>query len=218
MTQSAPSPLALDELDQELGALPGPRRRERLATALVMVAALVASIGLGASLVGEIRYALTPTTPVELGELAHASLPADLSNRYVRGDGLLASQGSIRYERPMEGDSFRLASVAGNPRIWIEIRVPEGMEGPRFVPPTSFVGRLVPLASAGLRHAGLDRNIAAASPVKVEPGAWLLIDGASPRASRWSLALSALLAYFAVWNTIGLYRLARPARERRRAA
>ncbi len=215
--QSAPSPPLAppDELDSELDALPAPRRRERLATALVMVAALVASLGLGASLLGEIRYALSPTAPVELGELAHASLTPQLSNRYVRGAGLLASQGAIRYERPMEGDSFRLAGIAGNARVWVEIRVPEGMEGPKFVPPTSFVGRLVPFSSAGLRHAGLDRNVAAASSVKIEPDAWLLIDGASPRASRWALALTALLAYFAVWNAIGLFRLARPPRELR---
>ena len=217
MAQSAPSPpiAPLDERDSELGALPAPRRRERLATALVMVAALVASLGLGASLVGEIRYALSPTTPVELGELAQATLASNLTNRYVRGAGLLATHGAIRYERPMEGDSFRLANVAGNPKVWVEIRVPEGMEGPKFVPPTSFVGRLVPFSTAGLRHAGLDKNVSAASSAKVEPDAWLLIDGASPRASRWSLALSALLAYFAIWNAIGLYRLARPPRELR---
>jgi two-component system response regulator AtoC len=191
--------------DPELEALPAPRREERRFTLVLMVATILASAAMGWALRGEVRYALTPPTPVELGDLGHATPTADLANRYVRAGGLLASAGAIRYERPMEGDSFRLAPIAGNPGVWVEIRVPEGMEGPKFAPPTSFVGRLVPFREAGVRHAGLVKSAGAAVP----PNAWLLVDGSSPRASRWAIALGVLLAYFAAYNAFGLFKLFR---------
>lgn len=127
---------------------------------------------------------------------------------------MLGSAGAIRYARPLEGDSFRLQPVAGNRRIWAEIRVPEGMEGPRFVPPTIFAGRLVPFDQAGLRHAGLRRSVLQQTGAQVPADAWLLIDGASPRASRWAVALAALFTFFAVWNAVNVVRILRPVRDR----
>lgn len=197
------------EADPELEALPAPPRDEQRFTALLMGATLVASLWMAVALRGEIRYALSPAAPLEVGDLVQSTPDPGMANRYVRATGLLASAGAIRYERPMEGDSFRLAPIAGNPNVWVEIRVPEGMEGPKFAPPTSFVGRLVPFERAGLRHAGLEKSVAAAGGGAVPAQAWLLVEGASPRASRWAIALGVLLFYFACWNGVGLYRLLR---------
>ena len=199
--------------DPDLVALPAPRREERRFTVLLMVATALASAWMIFSLRGEVGYALSSPAPLELGDLAQATPAAELANRYVRASGLLASVGSIRYERPMEGDSFRLAPLAGNPKVWIEIRVPEGMEGPKFAPPTSFVGRLVPFREAGIRHAGLARSVEAAGGAKISPDAWVLVDGSSPRASRWSIALGLLLAYFTGWNLYGVFKLMRRVRD-----
>lgn len=215
-TPQVPSPLALGpgdaEVDPELSALPAPPRRDQKLTAAVMGATMLASLLLAFALRGEVRYAISSPTPVELGDLSRAA-PPDLENRYVRAAGLIATVGAIRYERLLEGDSFRLAPLAGNPKVWIEIRVPEGMEGPKFAPPTSFVGRLVPFHEAGVRHAGLEASVAKAGGMSVPKDAYLLIDGASPRASRWSIAMVALLAYFAVWNAIGLLKMFKKVRD-----
>jgi hypothetical protein len=213
-----PAPLPLDVAadqrpDPELLALPAPPRHERRLTVLLMAVVSLASCWLLWSLRGEVQYAFSPSTPVELGDLTRTMPEAGQVNRYVRASGLLAATGSIRYERPMEGDSFRLAPLAGNPKVWVEIRVPEGMEGPRFTPPTSFVGRLVPFAQAGIRHRGLGSSLARAGVSPVPDGAWLLIDGGSPRASRWSVALGALLLYFLVWNGVGVAQLLRRVRD-----
>lgn len=199
--------------DPEFLALPAPPRQERALTVALMGLTIVASLMVLWTLRGEVRYALSPSTPVELGELAQATPTAELSNRYTRASGLLASSRAIRYERPMEGDSFRLVPIAGNDKVWVEIRVPEGMEGPKFAPPTSFVGRLVPFAEAGIRHVGLARSVAEAGGGKVPEGAWLLVDGTSPRASRWAIALGALLAYFVAWNVLGVFRLTRKIKD-----
>lgn len=193
--------------DPELLALPAPPKRERTITVALMALTALAAAWMAMLLLGEARYALSSGELMEAPELTTLQPGADLENRYVRASGLLAAQGAIRYGRAAEGDSFRLAPIAGNPKIWIEIRVPEGFEGPRFVPPSSFAGRLVPFRKAGLRHARLPESVAAQTDKRVPEDAWILIDGSSPRASRWAVALVALFFGFAAWNVVGIARV-----------
>lgn len=202
--------------DPELLALPAPPRRERTVTVVLMVVTAALAAWMAFTLRGEARYALTQGQPLELGELTALQPTEALANRYVRAGGLLGTAGAIKYGRAAEGDSFRLAPVAGNPKLWVEIRVPEGFEGPRFVPPTQFAGRLVPLAEAGIRHVGLARAVEAQAGVRLAPDAWVLIDGASPRASRWALALVLLFLGFAGWNVAAMGRILVRVRDRER--
>src|SRR5262249_41424154 len=102
------------------------------------------------------------------------------------------------------------------PNLWIEIRVPEGFEGPRFVPPTAFAGRLVPLKRAGVRHSSLAAAVREQTDITIPDGAWLLIDGGSPRASPWAVALLALFVGFALWNLAGVARVLSRVRDRDR--
>lgn len=209
LTNDAGSP------DPELIALPAPPTRERKVTVVLMLVTAALAVWMAAALFAEARYALTPGTPTDLGDLAALTSPsADLANRYVRAAGLLGTAGAIRYGRAAEGDSFRLAPIAGNANVWIEIRVPEGFEGPRFVPPTTFAGRLVPFKDAGIRHAFLRDSVREQTDKPIPEGAWLLIDGSSPRASRWAVALAALFVGFAGWNLIGVARLLKRVRDR----
>ncbi len=211
------------EVDPELLSLPAPPKRERTAAVVLMLLTAAAALWMAAALFGEARYALTPGQPFDVGDLTSLRVApgapgpaiADLANRYVRAGGLLGTTGAIRYGRAAEGDSFRLAPVAGNAALWVEIRVPEGFEGPRFVPPTVFAGRLVPFRKAGVRHVGLIKAVEAQTDVKVPEGAWLLIDGGSPRASRWAVALALLFAGFAVWNVAGVARVLARVRDER---
>lgn len=175
-----------------------------------MAVTALAALAMGSALGGEALFALAHGRPQEVADLATLAPGPELANQYVRGHGLLGTVGAVRYGRPAEGDSFRLAPVAGNPRIWVEIRVPEGFEGPRFVPPSTFAGRLVPLGDAGLRHAGLG---GAVPDGHLPADAWLLVDGNSPRASRWALALVALLLGFAVWNLAAIGKVLRRVRD-----
>jgi hypothetical protein len=194
-------------VDQELLQLPGPPKRERSAAVVVMLLTALAAMWMAFALSSEARYALTPGQPVDVGDLTPLHPGQEVADRYVQATGLLGTAGAIRYGRAAEGDSFRLAPVAGNPSIWVEIRVPEGFEGPRFVPPTTFAGRLVPFQKAGVRHVGLANAVREQTEVRIPENAWLLIDGSSPRASRWAVALSLLFAGFAVWNLAGVARV-----------
>ncbi len=215
-----PSSGSPSALDPELSALPAPPKRERTITVVLMLVTAALSLLMTAALLSEARYALSPGTPNDVGDLAAFSPAADpnIGNRYTRATALLGTAGAIRYGRAAEGDSFRLAPVAGNPNIWVEIRVPEGFEGPRFVPPTLFAGRLVPFDAAGIRHSFLRAAVAEQTQTQVPQGAWLLIDGSSPRASRWAVALSLLFVGFALWNGVGVVRLLKRVRDRERAA
>lgn len=172
------------------------------------VTALVA-LAMAWTLSGEAAYSLEAGPPKDLGNLSELQPSAALANTWVHGEALLGSSQAIRYHRPLESDSYRLAPVAGNDKIWVQIRVPEGMEGPRFVPPTSFVGRFVPVGSAGLRHSGLDDAVESAGAGKMPADAWLLVDAEAPSTTRWAIGLVVMFIGFAAFNLYGLTRLLR---------
>jgi hypothetical protein len=199
--------------DPELEALPEPRRPGRRITLLSLVATAVASVGMSLALVQEVSYGLSSAPPVDLGSLVEVNPSHQLANTWVRGEALLGTTGAVRYGRPLESDSYRLAPVAGNAKIWVQVRVPAGMEGPHFVPPTSFVGRLLPVARAGLRHGGLRESVAEAGRATMPSDAWLLIDGEAPSTTRWTLGVVVLLLGFAGFSVYGLFRLLSPVRD-----
>ncbi|HEY3497935.1 MAG TPA: hypothetical protein VGK73_24720, partial [Polyangiaceae bacterium] len=182
----------------------------RRATLVSLALAWVGSLWLAWAVLPDVRYSLRHGQPRELGELTRPSLGRDLAEGWVHGAGQLSVTNAIRYQRPLESDSYRLASVEGNPKLWVQIRVPAGEENPRFVPPDSFVGRLLPVAKLGLRQRGLREAVAEAGLTPPGDDAWLLLDGESPAALRWSSGLFGLLIAFAAFNAVGLYRLTRP--------
>jgi hypothetical protein len=208
-----PPPEPTGGTDPELQALPEPRRPWRRLTIFVMATTALVSLVMAWSLRGEALYALQNGPPTQLGELEAAVHGKQLANRWVQGTAQLDATGTIRYSRPLESDTFRLARVAGAPKLWVEIRVPAGLEGPHFVAPGSFVGRLVPFSRAGLRHRGLPAEVKATTNDQVPSDAWLLVDGESPRGVSWAVGLVALFVGFVAFNLFGVYRIVRPVRD-----
>lgn len=196
--------------DRELAELPAPRRPWRRATLVSLALAWLGSVLLAWAVLPDVRYSLRDGEPRELGELTREKLRGGLADGWIHGTGQLSVTNAIRYQRPLEHDSYRLASVEGNPNLWVQIRVPAGEEDPRFVPPDSFVGRLLPVSQLGLRQRGLREAVAEAGLAPPSNDAWLLLDGESPAALRWALGLFGLLIAFAAFNAVGLYRLTRP--------
>jgi hypothetical protein len=194
----------------ELAELPPPRRPWRRATLVTLASGAVASTLFAAVMLPDARYSLRGGAARDLGELTRLVPGPELADTWVRAEGQLSVTNAIRYRRPLERDSYRLASVAENPRVWVQVRVPEGEEDPRFVPPDSFVGRLIPVSQLGIRQRGLADAVGAAGLSRLGGDAWLLVDGESPAALRWVLGLLALLLSFAAFNVIGLVRLLRP--------
>ncbi len=196
--------------DPELESLPAPRRPGRRLTLVVLCVSALCSLALALGLWPDARYALQSGRPVDVGNLSQIS--AGASPGWVRAEGELSVSEAVRYRRPLERGSYRLARAAGNDRIWVQIRVPENLEGPHFVPPSSFVGRLLPFSQAGLRYRGLSEAASGVAGETVADG-WLLIDGESPSSIRWVLGLVGLFGAFTLFNSWALVRLLRPVRD-----
>jgi len=200
--------------DADLEALPPPRRPWRKLTLAVMSATLLGSLCLLFALRGELCFSLSGRPPRGIGELSAFKPQGRDENSWVQAEGELQVQGAIAYRRPLESDSYRLSRVNGTQQLWVQVRVPRDDDDPdhkRFVPPTSFVGRLVPAAHGGVRLSQLGEAIDAAGRPALPSDAWLLIDGEAPATTRWTLGVAALLLGFAAFNLLGLRRLLRPA-------
>ncbi|HMI87451.1 MAG TPA: hypothetical protein VK550_25355 [Polyangiaceae bacterium] len=198
-------------IDPELVALPRPPRQERTISLLLMGLTGLLAVFMTAALASDVTYAFAGSAPEPVGELSHLAPASPLRNTFVRADGLLRRESAIRYHRPLETDTFQLVPVAGNDRIWVELRVPPGPPNAVAVPPTTFVGRLLPMRSIAFGFGGLRRSVET-SAAPIAPDAWVLIDGATPTSSQWTVALAALLALFAGYNLLMIARILRPAR------
>ncbi len=200
------------EVDPELLSLPDPPRVQRNTTVAVLAITALASLAMCSGLARDAAYALASTRTAELGDLNHAPSSAFAENVLARGEGLVGAAGGIRYQRPFESDSYRLMPLAGRSDVWVELRVPSGQESGRYVPPSSFEGRLVRFERAGLRHRGLGEVASGTGGATVSGAAWLLVDGETPERSRWAVTLVVLFLGFAFWNVLGIARLLRRVR------
>ncbi|HEY4107212.1 MAG TPA: hypothetical protein VGM44_25105 [Polyangiaceae bacterium] len=196
--------------DHDLEALPAPRRPWRRATLAALALSAAGSLALAFALRSEARFALESGAPIDLGDLAQFRPSAAKANVWVHGEGTLHADGAVHYARPLEQNSYRLAEVEGNDKLWIQIAVPDDPsdpDGAHFVPPTSFVGRLIPVSSAGIRYGVVRTAVSDAWQGKVPDDAWLLVDGEAPHTTRWAIGLVALFLGFAAFSLVGLARL-----------
>ena len=224
MASEAPQPLGRaeprdshafldDGPDPELLALPDPPKKERRLTIALLFVTSVVAVAMASALAADARYAVAaPERPTELADLRAVATTTFTHNQFACAHGVLGAANAIRFERPFESDSYRLSAVAGRDDIWVEVRVPPGAESARYVPPSSFCGRLMRLEASGLRHRGLASAVERATGKGVPDGAWLLVDGDDPEHARWAVALVVLFLAFALWNAVALVRLARPVR------
>src|SRR5689334_17638783 len=198
-------------IDPELEALPEPRRPWRRATLGVLAVTALSALALAWSLGPLVTYAARRGGPEELGPLTGVQLAGRSATAWVHTTGALSPR-SLEYRRPLDADRYRLVQAEEQPALWIELRVPNGIEPEHYVAPNSFVGRLTPLYHAGIRHTALPGAIESVFGKAPPRDAWLLVDGESPATTRWAPPLSALLIAFAIFNVWGLLHLLRPAR------
>jgi len=182
----------------------------------VLLVTCAASLAMLVGLFGELRYALRGGAPLDLGELARFEASRARKNLFVRARGEVARVGAIGYARPLERDGFRLVPVAGNRSLWIELRIPAGFDDAHYVPPNVLEGRLLPISETGLRHAVIREaaQLSGWGPGHIPKDAWVLIDGETPKSTRWAVGLSALFlgfAGFCLWGLVSLLRSPRAA-------
>lgn len=206
-----PAARAREATDPELASLPRPMDRWRSLTLIVLTLGVSAAIAMAVLLARDATYAFSSTHASALGDLGSVS-PAALSsheNRTVTADGRLGVTGALRYERPLQEDTFRALPVLGRSDLWVEVRVPSGKEGGRWEPPRSFTGRLEKLDGGGPSHRGLRDAIEQAMHTRLPPDAWLIVDGDHPGQARWSLVLLVVFLGCATWNAVAIARIVR---------
>jgi hypothetical protein len=216
--QPAPERAPAEEWDQELLALPDPPRAERTWTAALMTLTALVALLMAYALRHDVAYALSPAAAFELGDLAALESPvlpasANSANRLVSASGQVGGAGALRFERPLLGNTFRLMPIAGRTDLWVELTVAEGTRAGRYVPPSTFRGRLVPIEDAGLKHRGLVSALRAELGNALPVGTRLLIQDETPQGTRWALALACMCIAFAAWNLYAVTRLYRRVRE-----
>ena len=200
-----------DDIDPELVTLPGPTRRERTLTILLLLVGSLASLAMAGALRRDVAYALSPATPEDLGNLAEVG-PARLAaseNRLVRAEGLLGAAAGLRYGRPLRDDTFRALPVLGRDNLWVEVRIAAGQESGRWEPPRSFVGQLERFDAVGPTHRGLRGAIERATRTRVPGDSWLLVDGEDPSHSRWAVLLAATFLGLGMCNALAIARIVR---------
>lgn len=192
--------------DPELLGLPIPRRPWRRATLVSLSLTAAAALFLFFRLLPDARYAAMGGQPVELSALEALVPGSQLETPFVHAQGALSPE-AVGYRRPLDADRFRLARLVENPRVWVELREPAGSLGEHFLPPNSFIGRLVPMSDAGLRHGWVSAALKKSGQAAPDDGDLLLIDGESPSSNRWVFALLAMLLGFAGFSAFGVKRL-----------
>lgn len=199
-------------VDPEFEALPEPRRPWRRVTLGAMALTGISAITLASSLWSRVLYSVSSAEPSDVGALTSVQLTERIDNRWVHGTGEIEPT-VVQYRRPLDSDTYRLSPLVGQPRIWVELRVPGDLEPERYVAPTSFVGRLVRLDHAGLSYTSIADAVEATTGRRLPPDAWLFVDGDAPSTSRWVIGVVAMLFAFTIFSAAGIVHLMHKVRD-----
>jgi hypothetical protein len=189
-------PVAEDAHDPELEALAASHAEGgNRALLLVRLVSIVAALLLAFALRHDLRYAFASPQPVVLASNASTEQLRSASHQYVSMAGIPGGVGAVDYRRAAQSGVYRLAPLVDRPDVLVELRLPNGADPSRFVPPTSVQGRLVPLDEGGVRFGDARALLERATGHAVPANAFLLEAGAQPsvRAPAAVLAAVALL-------------------------
>jgi hypothetical protein len=192
-------PIADDAHDAELEAIAAARALPAVRALLVVrILSIVAAAVLAFALRHDLRYALSPRSVIELPANASTAELSAHAHRWVALKGIPGGVGAVDYRRPLQiggkGGMYRLGPLVDRPDVLVEVRLPDGVDPARFVPPTSLSGRLVPLDEAGVRFGDARTLLERATGRAVPANAFLLESGAEPTPR----APAAMLAGFAL--------------------
>ena len=185
-------PIAEDAYDAELEALAATRARPGARVAFIArLVAIAASAALAFALRHDLRYAFASRTPVEIAltpsaidapgaPTATTAQLAGASHHLVVVHGIPGGVGAVDYRRPIGEGVYRLAPLVDRPDVYVEMRLPDGIDPTRFVPPTTIRGRLAPLDEAGARFSHAREMIESATGRPVPAQAYILEQGSEP--------------------------------------
>ena len=130
----------------------------------------------------------------------------------ILGVACVTSCGEVTLNYVSPDVRFRLMPVAGRDDLWVEVSIPEGEQGVRWIPPHEFTGRLERLDSLGHRHRGLRASLERQRSTPLPAETFVIVNGDLPSGNRWAIVLAGLFAVSILYNGLMAARLLRSAR------
>jgi hypothetical protein len=206
-------PVAEDAYDAELEAIADARHASSARVAFIArLFAIAASAALAFALRHDLRFALSSRTPIDLPATPTTAQLEGAAHRLVDIRGVPGGVGAVDYRRPIGNGLYRLAPLVDQPNVYVELRLPDGIDPTRYIPPTSLHGRLVPMDEGGARFSSARALIQSSTGRPAPAQTFILEEGAQP-----SLASpGAVIAMLALLLCIG--QVAMMVRPRKSAA
>ncbi len=207
-----PPPGSADVVDEMLVGLAAPPQTRRRVLNALLVTVAVTSLALAAQFRDDLVYAMSSSTPTDLGDgITAAPSPADL-NRYVTLRARPSMAGAVTYSRvlaPGQHLVFPVAGRDGRPPLYVQV----SDENRDVLARGEFQGRLIPFNAAGRRYANVGAFVHNRLDPRVSGTTWLLVDGARPQSMMWAPFVVTFLLALALSDLALLFRLRRPADE-----
>lgn len=199
-----PSGVGPRALDPELVALPAPPQGRRLATLLVMAAAVVAALGLALSLRLDMVYTLADRQPTPLGNVRDLTLEQVPLNTYVTLAGTPTLSRAVRFSRSLAGD-YRLFPLAGQRLVFVQVA-----DRPEAMARAQFTGRVVRFGDLGSRYAPVVQHLSEVAEQPVTPDSLVLLADEAPGDYYWTWMIALLCVGFIGLDTFFIVRWFRP--------
>lgn len=204
-----PAPGTEELIDEVLADLPAPPRARRRVLGALLTGISIASLALCAQLKDDVAFALSPASPVSLGDGRTANPAEAGANRMVTLRATASMAGAVTYSRPLYPGEFLVFPIAGRDGVPIYVQVDRSSDA---VSRGEFTGRLIPFSAAGGRYAGVGRYLRSELSAPVTGTTWLLVDGAAPRSTVWAPIVASLLLALSLTDLGLLLRLLRPSK------
>jgi hypothetical protein len=175
----------------------------------LMALTVAASLGLAASLRGDVEYFFADSRVVDLGDVGDIEPGALQPNTYVRVEGVPMASGTVRYTRIIGGSTYAVFPLAGQRTVFVQIPV-DGPEDERMLSRREYVGRLVTFGQLAGRFGGVRRYLDGAMAMPVSSESFLVLADEPPGSYAWAIALLALCLLFVLVNVWLMVRWFRP--------
>lgn len=197
--------VAGDALDPALVALPAPPRARRVAAFSMMLATIVASLALLATLHGDVRYFFSAERAVDLGEATAVNAAALATDSFVRVRGTPMASRTVHFQRMLGGETYALFPLAGQRAIFVQVRA-DDLDAERRESRREWSGRLVSFGQLGARMGTVRGYLRDTLDLPVTSETYVLLADEPPGAYAWSLALAALCLAFVLANVAMMVR------------
>ena len=208
-TMGNEAPGTADAVDPELLDLPAPPRGRRFIAMTLMALVVVASLGMLASLRGDIGYYFATPTAIDLGDVGGVDPAALTPNTYVTVRGTPMASNTVHYQRVLSGDAYAVFPLAGQRNIFVQLPVEDAHQA-RTLARSEWSGRLVTFGQLGGRFSTIRGYLHETMGMPVSSESFLLLADEAPGTYGWALGLAALCLVFVALNVGLMIRWFRP--------